>query len=447
MRSVSGHRHRPRGENGYIQTDCGRRRLPLEARSAVRLRRTRVDTVPPRRDASRPGHRALPDRRVPEEDQGAPPRSQPTFREWSADAQPRGFPDTITISWPYGLTDPSGRVRAVKRGHADVTPLGQGPPLPKEEVVQLAAQYPAQLHFSTAFNTEYFFLNTRIPPFDDVRVRRAVNNAFDPHAFTASEGAEYAPTCRILPPNFPGYEPSCLYASGGIHGIDRARKQVMRAGAAGAHVTVWTLARIRQRGGIHGVPPPVDRIPRGRQTDRAGAAGPSIYFTRGRRSSEPGSDRLRRMAIADYPSAAGFIPPLLSCAAYTPDSPETNANLGGVLRPVDRREDDPGDGAAGDEPSCRNAPLAADRARVPCTGAALPTDNRRNVDFLSKRVGNYQYNPQWGVLLSQLWVSRPVCARRLPRRASPKGRGVIARAVVVDPQDPMQSDLRPARSF
>jgi peptide/nickel transport system substrate-binding protein len=34
----------------------------------------------------------------------------------------------------------------------------------------------------------------------------------------------------------------------------------------------------------------------------------------------------------------------------------------------------------------------------------LPTDNRRNVDFLSKRVGNYQYNPQWGVLLSQLWV-------------------------------------------
>ncbi len=111
--------------------------------------------------------------------------------------------------------------------------LGQGPPLAKEEVVQLAAQYPAQLHFSTAFNTEYFFLNTRIPPFDDVRVRRAVNNAFDAHAFTASEGAEYAPTCRILPPNFPGYEPSCLYASGGIHGIDRARKQVMRAGAAG----------------------------------------------------------------------------------------------------------------------------------------------------------------------------------------------------------------------
>jgi uncharacterized protein (DUF2164 family) len=30
--------------------------------------------------------------------------------------------------------------------------------------------------------------------------------------------------------------------------------------------------------------------------------------------------------------------------------------------------------------------------------------NRRNVDFVSKRVGNYQYNPKWGVLLDQLWV-------------------------------------------
>ena len=51
----------------------------------------------------------------------------PGFREWSADAQPRGFPDAITISWPYDLADPSSRVRAVKRGHADVTTLG-GPP-------------------------------------------------------------------------------------------------------------------------------------------------------------------------------------------------------------------------------------------------------------------------------------------------------------------------------
>jgi peptide/nickel transport system substrate-binding protein len=34
----------------------------------------------------------------------------------------------------------------------------------------------------------------------------------------------------------------------------------------------------------------------------------------------------------------------------------------------------------------------------------VPAYNRSYVGFVSKRVGNYQYNPQWGVLLDQLWV-------------------------------------------
>ena len=34
----------------------------------------------------------------------------------------------------------------------------------------------------------------------------------------------------------------------------------------------------------------------------------------------------------------------------------------------------------------------------------VPTYTRSNVDLIAKRVGNFQYNPQWGVLLSQLWV-------------------------------------------
>jgi peptide/nickel transport system substrate-binding protein len=33
-----------------------------------------------------------------------------------------------------------------------------------------------------------------------------------------------------------------------------------------------------------------------------------------------------------------------------------------------------------------------------------PLVNPKQVDFLSDRIGNYQYNPQWHVLLDQLWV-------------------------------------------
>jgi len=34
----------------------------------------------------------------------------------------------------------------------------------------------------------------------------------------------------------------------------------------------------------------------------------------------------------------------------------------------------------------------------------VPLLNRKQVDFVSRRVGNYQYSPQWGMLLDQLWV-------------------------------------------
>ena len=51
-----------------------------------------------------------------------------SFREWSADAQPDGFPDVITVSERFGFLE-SDRVRAVRRGVGDVA-IGGGPPIP-----------------------------------------------------------------------------------------------------------------------------------------------------------------------------------------------------------------------------------------------------------------------------------------------------------------------------
>jgi len=36
--------------------------------------------------------------------------------------------------------------------------------------------------------------------------------------------------------------------------------------------------------------------------------------------------------------------------------------------------------------------------------AIVPTYTPRSVDLVSKRVGNYEHHPLWGVLLDQLWV-------------------------------------------
>ena len=107
---------------------------------------------------------------------------------------------------------------------------------------------------------------------------------------------------------------------------------------------------------------------------------------------------------ADYPSPAGFIPPLLGCAAFVAAAPGTEHQSRRVLRSLTRQGDGPRHRPAVAGSSGRDTALAADRAEILAQAPVVPTDNRRNVDFLSKRVGNYQYNPQWGVLLEQLWL-------------------------------------------
>jgi hypothetical protein len=158
-------------------------------------------------------------------------------------------------------------------------------------------------------------------------VRRAVNDAFDPQASATQEGRAYASTCQVLPPNFPGYRTACLYASGGVTGLDRARSLVRSAGAAGARVTVWVPGPLTERGRYMasvldslGFRASVNAVPVVKDAD--------VYFSKVS-ESRVGAQTGFGAWGADYPSAAGFIPPLLSCAAIVPASPEQTTNLTG----------------------------------------------------------------------------------------------------------------------
>jgi peptide/nickel transport system substrate-binding protein len=64
------------------------------------------------------------------------------FRRWSADAQPQGYPDSISVSWRLSRHQ-SARLRAVERGAADVAVGGNFPAVPKEAIDRLAVRYPA----------------------------------------------------------------------------------------------------------------------------------------------------------------------------------------------------------------------------------------------------------------------------------------------------------------
>ena len=304
------------------------------------------------------------------------------------------------MSWRFGL-DASAHVRAVERGGADVAPGVVGP-LSKSELDVLAVRYPNQLHVSTQFSTNYFFLNTRVPPFDDVRVRRAVNVAFDREAFTRLLGRAFAPTCQILPPNFPGYRPTCPYVSGGVTGLDRARRLVRSSGTAGARVRVWVPSPLAEQGRY--MVSVLDSLGyRARlETVRPGP-GFGAYFSKVT-DSRVGAQTGWSGWVAVYPSAVAFLVPLFSCAAFTPASAERTTNVSEFCdRSIDAQINRAATAQVQD-PAAATVLWQQVEQSLLAQAPVVPTINRRNVDFVSERVGNYQYNPQWGVLLDQLWV-------------------------------------------
>jgi peptide/nickel transport system substrate-binding protein len=93
-------------------------------------------------------------------------------------------------------------------------------------------------------NTYWFFLNETVKPFDNLKVRQAVNYAIDSRALQRIFGGRLQPTCNFLPPGYAGngykkIDP-CPYGDpAGPPDIAKAKQMVKDAGVAGTSVTVW----------------------------------------------------------------------------------------------------------------------------------------------------------------------------------------------------------------
>ncbi len=320
----------------------------------------------------------------------------PRFHEWSPAAQPSGFPDTI-VEHVQGSADT--HVAAVLHGSAD---LASGETRPSQSALaSVRTQHASQLELNPWVITYYLALNTRVEPFDDVRVRRALNLAVDRQrlldlAFGPGLGQA---TCQVLPPGLLGYRRYCPYtagpnASGAWTGPDmaHARQLVRASGAAGRTVTVWMphLPHFDAAAGRY-VVSVLDDLgfkARLRSTGQNVATDDQVVFTGW---------------YPDYAAPSGMVVPTLTCSAYKP-VPSENSNYAAFCdRAIDReiahaRSLEIGDPEAAsrlwgkvDRDLTRQAPWVSF-----ADGVAL--------EVKSSRVGNYQYNPQWGTLLDQLWV-------------------------------------------
>jgi peptide/nickel transport system substrate-binding protein len=271
---------------------------------------------------------------------------------------------------------------------------------------RLARDYTDRVHSNPAHNTWAVAMNTRVPPFDDVRVRRAVNYAIDrDHIADLFGGATLAKkTCQILPPNMPGYEPTCPYTIQSERdrwtGPDTGRAQalVTASGTAGKRVVVLEAPIFHGTGRY--VVKVLDDL--GFDAELRSVKDVGRYF--GLISDSRTRAQIFGFGwIADYAVPSNFLDLLFSCDSYVPASP-FNPNTTGLCDPsLDRMMERAQKLDVSNPPAARKLWAEIDR-RVVDLAPWAPTVNLYSNDFVSERVGNYQYNPQWGVILSQLWV-------------------------------------------
>jgi peptide/nickel transport system substrate-binding protein len=97
----------------------------------------------------------------------------------------------------------------------------------------------------TTLSTYYFFLNGKVEPFDDPKVREAVNLGLDKPALARLFAGTLEPGCSFLPPEMPGYSEAldsgeCPWGDPNQPpDLKKAQQMIKEAGAEGAKVTVW----------------------------------------------------------------------------------------------------------------------------------------------------------------------------------------------------------------
>jgi YVTN family beta-propeller protein len=318
----------------------------------------------------------------------------PYFREWSHAAQPDGNPDEIL--WRFGLL-PAQEVRVIQEGRAD----WMADPVPGALLPTLETRFASQLHSFPSTDTEWLQFNTNLPPFDDIRVRKALNLAIDRRVFVGIYGGPQAadPTCQLLPPGVPGYHRYCPYtrnpsSSGKWTGPDlaRARRLVSASGTRSARITVWGW------------------------TDDPYSPPRVVHYTASVLRSLGYRVRVRLVTHASLahppPRVFGTIPLIptgwsaitaydflgtwLSCAGA--------GNHGWYCVPRLDREMRRARSLESTSPRDAARLWAKIERKLVDRGALVPLVNLRQTDFVSARIRNYQHHTYLGFIAGQVWL-------------------------------------------
>ena len=323
----------------------------------------------------------------------------PHFKVWSEDAAPDGYPDAV--QYDFGLTD-EAEVTAVMNGEADWmydTP-------PTDRLGEIGTKFKDQVYINTLTAWWYAPMNTRIAPFDNIKARQAVNFAIDRKAMVNLFGGPVlaAPVCQVLPPGFPGHVPYCPYTKDpgttwSAPDIEKAKQLVEESGTKGQDVTIIAednavskavgtyLQSVLTEIGYNASVKPIS---------------PNIQFTYIQNTNNKVQISISQW-YQDYPAASNFLNVLFGCGSFTEGS-DSSINISGHCdQAVEAKMKEAFALSATDQEGANKIWAEVDKM-VTDNAAAAPLFTPKHIDFVSKRLGNFQFNAQFYWMVTQSWV-------------------------------------------
>lgn len=316
----------------------------------------------------------------------------PRFQVWDAAVRPDGFPDEIVFTV---VQDDAQRVAMVENGDADYTSYRADSRTSPELFARIKTQYAGQWHVGPA-GTIFVTMNASVPPFNNADARRAVNFALDRAHMADLFGGppDAAVTCQLLSPGWPGYQPYCPYTFNPDAGgqwkqpdMQAAQQLVDASGTLGDEVVVgpafgFFSDQLEYLGSVLeglGYVVSIDR-----ETD----------FDKIIQTFDARRTQITLLGwIPDYVAPSTFLG-LFTCGGdwvINYCDPDFDAAFDHALE------------LQATDPAAALAEWATlDRRGVDL--ALLAPIYNAGADFVSARVGNYQFSPAYQVLFDQMWV-------------------------------------------
>ncbi|TAX25353.1 ABC transporter substrate-binding protein [Rhizobium leguminosarum] len=200
----------------------------------------------------------------------------------------------------------------LQKGEVDIA--GDGIPPAKFLEIKNSADGAQMIVDGEQLHTGYITLNTKVKPFDNVKVRQALNMAINKERITRILNGRATPANQPLPPLMPGYDKAF---TGYAYDVAKAKALLAEAGYPGGFETVLYSTNTD----------PQPRIAQAIQQDLAAVgvkaevralAQANVIAAGGTEGEAPMIWSGGMAWIADFPDPSNFYGPILGCAGAVP---------------------------------------------------------------------------------------------------------------------------------